>query len=881
MAYENVEFVYPNFCISPTTEVFCSIDPSNDVMRIKNDSGTLLASRALDTGVLGIKSLEYPGPRNTGVAYGLWGDNLPFFTLERNNAVQCTIREWRLNTTAAQLQLENTIVKTTAGSNYFDCYDMAIEHYHTTFASNTAIGTGKIQLTAYDNVEIGDKLLLGLSSDVTNLNASEWVEVTSVSGSWVYITSDGAPPTVYEYVNGDDITYSKAIWLFSEIGQNNDSTKGALYKLDINDGSVLEVENSGLYSVWNATSEWSAAAWSLDYDAIGFVKGNNVIYVDPNNNYYVTKSQTATNIDDDDATILPVYDLVFDTNSIYRLQKWITLRDDDGGKTTTIWTTYNYHRDTLVPYTLSISLSVNPDGVVLNNESIYLTAVVRDQFGVGLSSKTLFFSKTGDAGGEFTPIDGQVTTSSSGVATIQYTTDYYDPAGAFSDGEEIVISAKTTGGSTDLGITGYAGWIWGDASVSLWRKFTTDIEQITQKPTLSGTWPTEGSDLYSQVYLTQIIDKQEELSLTGFSKFQFPGGHWGPTGAPTDVARSVRQLEQVSDQVRLDQLPDDVENELPLIQDKQVEKELQFSQTYISRHLTSGHKDTTQINQFQFIEDAIPAFGSEKNPINTNIWIRLRPFGFDLDQSTLVFKVKEVSYVEDTGYIDVTALCSVAPFDAGGDLTGLDITYDPAQNFHYNAIVFVSIEVHDKAPTPNIILTDYWFKIIPDFKAPYIVNESPAREAEDVLLDTDISFDVLDVGVGVNIDSLEFYVNNRIKLPNTTTIPGGYHVSYNPPEDFFYGQTVEIIVKIKDASGYENALYDMWRFYCVGSTGPWIDRSSIYPKTCAAGVRRKQTNISVNVYAIDDTGVDRESLLIEIGGKERDVRITPIVYRLS
>jgi hypothetical protein len=881
MAYENVEFVYPNFCISPTTEVFCSIDHGNDVMQIKNDSGTLLAPRSLDTGVIEIKSLEYPGPRNTGVAYGLWGDNLPFFTLEHTSDSQCTIREWRLKTTAAQLQLENTIVKTTGGSNYFNCYDMAIEHYHTTFASNTAIGTGKIQLTAYDNIEVGDKLLLGLSSDPTNLNASEWVEVTSVSGSWVYLTASGVTPTVYEYINGDDITYSKAIWLFSEIGQNNDSTKGSLYKLDINDGSVVEVENSGLYSVWNATSEWSAAAWSLDYDALGFVKGNNVIYVDPNNNYYVTKSQTATNTDDDDATILPVYDLVFDTNSIYRLQKKITLRDDGGDKTTTDWTTYNYHRDTLVPYTLSISLSVDPDGIVLNNESIYLTAVVRDQFGVGLSSKTLFFSKTGDAGGEFTPIDGQVTTNSSGVATIQYTTDYYDPAGAFSDGEEIVISAKTTGGSTDLGITGYAGWIWDDVSVSLWRKFTTDIEQITQKPTLSGTWPTEGSDLYSQTYLTQIVDRQEELSLIGLSKFQFPGGHWRPTGAPVDVASSVRQLEQVSDQVKLDQLPDDVENELPLIQDKQVEKELQFSQTYISRHLTSGHKDTTQINQFQFIADAIPAFGSEKNPINTNIWIRLRPFGFDLDQITLVFKVKEVSYVEDTGYTDVTALCSVSLFDAGGGLDGLDITYDPAQNFHYNAVVFVSIEVYDQAPTPNIILTDYWFKIIPDFKAPHIVNESPAREAEDVLLDTNISFDVLDVGIGVNIDTLEFYVNNRIKLPNTTTISGGYHVSYNPPEEFFYGQTVEIIVKVKDASGYENVLYDMWRFYCVGSTGPWIDRSSIYPKTCAAGVHRKQTNISVNVYAIDDTGVDRESLLIEIGGKERDVRITPIVYRLS
>jgi hypothetical protein len=73
----------------------------------------------------------------------------------------------------------------------------------------------------------------------------------------------------------------------------------------------------------------------------------------------------------------------------------------------------------------------------------------------------------------------------------------------------------------------------------------------------------------------------------------------------------------------------------------------------------------------------------------------------------------------------------------------------------------------------------------------------------------------------------------------------------------------------------------MWRFYCIGSTGPWIDRSSIYPKTCSEGVSRKQTNIYVNMYAVDDTGLDRESILIEIGGKERNVTITPIIYRID
>ena len=701
-----------------------------------------------------------------------------------------------------------------------------------------------------------------------------------MSGGWVYIdsiTSSGTTAPIYEYADEDDITYSKYIYLFSDIGQNNDSTKGSLYKLDVKDGSIVEVQNSGLYGGVRAS------AWSLDYDAIGIIKGNNLLYVDPNNNYYVTKSQTATNVEDNDVTIIPVYDLIFDNNSIYRLQQKVTFRDNDGGKATTTWATYNYHQDTIVPYTLSIAPSIEPDGIVMNNGTITITVVVRDQFGVGLSAKDVYFTKTGDTGGVFDPIGGQVVTNSSGVATIEYQTDYYDPTGSDTDTEEVVIKAKTDGGSSYLGAagSGYSGWIWDEIEFVLWRKFTTSIENITQKPTLSGVWPTEGSDLYSQIYLEQLEDIEADIYLKGLSKFQFPGGHWILTGAPNDPTAAVIQLEEFESEGYLLQLDDEIENIIPLIQDKQAENDLQISQTYTSRHVLTQNKDSVQINQFKFIEDAIPPFWSEKNPVDTNIWIRLRPYGFSLDQSTLVFKVREVSFAGDTGYIDVTSLCAISTFDAGGGLLGLDITYNPAQDFHHQGMVFVDIEVYDQAPTPNIIITDYWFKIIPDYKAPYILNENPGREEEDVALNTNIEFDVLDAGVGVDITSLEFFVNNRIKTPTVSGISGGYHVSYDPSEDFFYGETVEITVKIRDASAYKNILYDMWRFYCIGSTGPWIDRSSIYPKSCSEGVYRKQTGIYVNMYAIDDTGLDRESILIEIGGKERNVTITPIIYRID
>ena len=873
MAYENVKFAYNNFCIAPTAGNFCSVDTTNvnALLRFKNSSGDDITSYTFNPNIsqgTEIKSLEYSGPK-TSLAVAQLGNELPFFTLEHNSSTQCTIRRWKLSTTNARLELDKTIVKSTAGSYYFDCYDMAIEYYHTEFDGATATGTGYITVDSVGKMEVGDKLLLGPSSDMDNQYAFEWVEITSINGSDVYITASGVVPPQNEYDNANPITYYKNIFLFSDIGQNNDSTKGSLYKIDPNDGSVLSVQDGGLYA------DVRSSAWSSAYQCVGMIKGSNLLYIDPNDNYEVKKSHALTNIEDDDATIIPIYDLIFDSTTIYRLQQKTTLRDDSGDKTTTDWTTYNYHRDTTSPYTKSISLAVDPDGIVINNDQVTITAVVRDQFGVGLLSQDVYFEKSGgDPNGNFDPnTPAMVTTNASGIATIIYDVGDYDISGT---NAEVNIKAKTDGAST---LTG-SQYVWDNVSLFLYSNFTTDLINITQKPTLSGPWPTEGSDLYTQIYMTQVSGMKNEFNVKQLSKFQFPGGAWEGISAPSSEATSVRQLLAQENELKLDQINDEFNNETSIFQNKELSNDLQLSQTYVSRHLTSGHKDDVDIDQFKFIEDAVPAFWSEKNPTNTNIWIRLRPFADSLDQNSLIFRVKEISYAGDTDYTDVASLCTVTPFDAGGGLQGLDILYDPSNDFHHNGIVYVSIEVYDNASIPNIILIDYWFKIIPDYKAPYIVNENPAREEEDVATNTNISFDILDAGVGVDINTLELHVNaRRIQTHSISAISGGYHISYNPSKDFNYGETVEITIKIRDASDYENMLYDMWRFYIAGSTGPWIDRGSFDPRNCAKGVYRKRTGISFNVYDINDTGVDQESMLVTIGGRERNVNIVPIIYR--
>ena len=865
MAYENVQFPCKNFCIFPIVGNFCSIDYDNSLMQVKNSSGDLIKIYNLDNSVNEIVSIEYVGPRDVGVSLSQLGECLPFFSLDRDDDVYF-IREWRLNASNSQLELYNTI----SGSvNDIDCYDMSVEYYSTEFADATVTGTGRIKIDDYSNISIGDQLLLGPSSDMDNQYAFEWAEVTTVSGEWVYITSEGVTPPHYEYDDGDKITYYKDIFLFSDNDQYGNTTKGSLYRIDSSDGSILNVEDSGIYSGVRAS------AWSSVYQCIGMVNGSNLLYIDPGNEYDVQKSHVLTNIESDYVTTIPVYDLIFDSNTIYRLQQKITLKDDDGDRSTTDWSPYyNYHQDTIAPYTSSISLSVDPDGVVLNDDQVTITAVVRDQYGVGLLSKLLYFTKTGgDMGGSFDPINGQVYTNASGIATIIYNTGDYDLGGTNS---EIDIKAKTDGSST---LTG-SSYVWDNVSLFLYSNFTINLINFTQKPTLSGVWPTYGSDLYNQIYMTQISGMESEFNVKQLNKFQFPGGPWSINSAPNDNTTVIRQLLDREDKLKLDQLVNPFEKVVYAFQDEGQSNDLQISQTYVSRHLSSGHQDDVDIDQFRFVEDAIPAFWSEKNSKDTDIWIRLRPFAYDLNGSTLIFRVREISYAGDTGYVNVTSSCVVTPFDAGGSLQGLDILYNPNNDFHHNAVVYVSIEVYDNAPVPNIILTDYWFRIIPDYTTPYITNEDPSREEEDVVVNTNISFDIIDVGVGVDIDTLEFYVNARkVNTYSVSNISGGYHVSYNPSNNFYYGENVEVTVKVKDASDNENMLYDMWRFYVIGSTGPWIDRGSFNPKNCSYGVYRKQTGIYFNVYSIDDTGVDRESILVTIGGKERQVVITPIIYR--
>jgi len=854
MAEENVRCAYRNFCFGSLNGSFHTIDATNSIARLlfKSSDGALIGnsytlSPSFAQGTQ-IDTLIYAGPRYLNATQ--IQDGLPFYTLYNG-----IISEWHLSRTTGDLLLYNSS-DDFSDNNYTS---MSVEYYFNSFAYNTTSGTGYIQVTTSGIIDVDDILLLGPSTDNDSLNHYEYVFVVAASGTNIYVqTLGGGTATVNEYLSGDKITLLRSLYLFS--------SDGYLDKRSIRDFSLIDSKYNVLYS------DVTASSWHSAYRAIALIKseGSNMFYVDPYDDYTLIKSHTLTTSKTDKVSKWSVLALDFDDLSIYRLQDGKTLSDDTGAFIDYTWSTYNYHQDTISVYTKSITTKTNFTAVLTNDyDVVTLKAIVRDQYGIGLNSKLVYFAKvSGDTGGYFTPLNGQSYTNASGIAEITYTTGYYAPTSTDEDSEEIIISVKTDGASN---LTG-SQYVWDKLYLKICKRFDGSL-YIDTIP----------SGISNIVYLDQPASSiDSSLYIDCLSKFSNPGGHWTSTSVPSSTFAIMDQLTSFDDSFYLAQIQSTYSGIIPVNQLSTISDEVTCSQTYVSRHVTTGHIATTTIDQFQFVEDAIPVFWSEKNSIGTDIWIRLRPYAFSLNQTSVVFKVKEISYEGDTGWIDVSNQCVITTFDAGGGLLGLDILYNPVDDFHYGSIVYVSISVYDNAPIPNIILTDYWFRVVPDFKAPYITNESPNREEESVDVNSNISFDIIDVGAGVDIDTMELYINNkRIYDITSSGISGGYHIEYLNIDGFYYGQTIELAIKAYDISDYTNVLYDTWRFYTSGSTGPWIDIDSFRPRNCSYGIPRKWAGISVNIYGVDDTGVAPNSIIVHIGGSERTVSIIPIILRIQ
>jgi hypothetical protein len=894
---ENIQIKWPNFCHGPQDGTMCTInqDVGTTLMRIKTTAGGFISDYTLSSNIISeLLHLEYVGPMNlTGVL-----DGLTFFTVEKISSSRVIIKRWETRPSSNQLNLKQQIIKYNTGDDYYDINSAAVEYYRRMFSDSIPAGSNYIKMNSASRLTSGMKLFLGPSTDADNIGATEYVIVDYISGGKVYLTTN----LLYDYYDEDSVCFYKNVYLYSNLGSGGGTSHGTIFKINAYTGNVDDSNTDKFYR--NIT----AARWSEDYSAVASVSSDNMLFVRPYNSYQNWKSMFMNTIDADNRNRFELYDVLFEGYKIYKLMHKMTLRDDDGNKTTHDWGSwYNYGQDTILPYSNSIQISTDKAYLIGPGDTTTFYIKVIDQFRVGLRDKTVNLDiASGDMSADFDPVNGQITTDINGEGSVDFTLD----PGAIYTGLT-VITCKVDG--SDPGATG-SQYVWN--SINIYSEVGDIDPPIETKLFQLKEVVSDNTNPIKQIPTELSID----IKMFGKTFFTNPGGNWenpghadfvhrylpgllvgeqdGPAGGFKTALPHITQVLDFESEYPVHQLGNfkTIHREQPVwsepyfsMYQKEESGEMTFSQLKVSTH-TYWQDGTaydylwthTELDQFVFVEDAIPKFWSGKNPKDTNIWIRLTPFAESLNALTLTYLVREVWSEGDTGYVDVSSQVSYQYFPAGGPPPlGVELTYNPAQDFHHNSVVYVQIHISDTAYIPNRISTSYWFMIVPDYKSPYLENLSPSREQSDVAIDSNISYDVKDDGTGVDIDGLEMTVNSRRVTPTTITRVNDnhYQVEYVSADNFYYGKRITVTVKVKDTSDNENWLNDRYSFYTVESDGVFF--TDFEPALCKKGLPRFH---DVSFVALGVGGnVDKETLRLQV--HDYDVTdesiIVPVIYRIS
>lgn len=390
MAYENITLRKQNVVM--VDGYFYMIDEEQDSLIVKTDDGTQSYSYPLDTTITNeVVSLEHDG-------YNFW-------SLENPAGTNVIIRRWYIDNYV--LKIRDTFTMTGGGSHSYDSDAFTIEHYHVEFSGNEAAGQSNLSITDGSKLSSGYTVVLGPN---TNGEIEEF-SVNSAGADFVIINGT----TSYAYETGDPITFYKNIWLFNNY-DGVDDTNGALYKISAYTGSVISKTAGGAYKdIKSCTFYDMSDVFGAGSDSIAYVKTSNMIFLDPDDLTTSFGSMTMDNVEDDQSTVIDIYDLTIWESNIYRLQLKATYY---GTTYTFTGGSYNYQLSTTDSFITSISLRADPAIIPANGvNTSSITAVVKDQFNLPIASKLVYFTDD-DPDGYIT--GSPANTNANGVATVTY-----------------------------------------------------------------------------------------------------------------------------------------------------------------------------------------------------------------------------------------------------------------------------------------------------------------------------------------------------------------------------------------------------------------------------------------------------------------------------
>jgi hypothetical protein len=283
----------------------------------------------------------------------------------------------------------------------------SIEHYHTAFTFDEAVGQSELSISDTSNMETGETLVLGPNSS----GQLEEVTIQSVGPATVTITST----TGYAYSVGDPISFYKNIWIFNNY-HGTTADYGALYKVDAYDNTISGTNSGGAYHGVGAATFFDVSdVFGAGAEAICYIKGTNMLFMNPNDVDNSYGSMVLDNVEDDQATTIGIYDVAIEGSNVYRLQEKATYY---GTTYNYIEGPYNYQLSTLNTFITSIALQSEPAILPANGtNNAAITAVVKDQFNLPVVAKPVAFTDDDTTGYIITT---PVSTNAQGVAETLY-----------------------------------------------------------------------------------------------------------------------------------------------------------------------------------------------------------------------------------------------------------------------------------------------------------------------------------------------------------------------------------------------------------------------------------------------------------------------------
>jgi hypothetical protein len=293
-------------------------------------------------------------------------------------------------------------------------------------------------------------------------------------------------------------------------------------------------------------------------------------------------------------------------------------------------------------------------------------------------------------------------------------------------------------------------------------------------------------------------------------------------------------------------------------------------------------QNIVNITQFNFVELIFPPCNSIKNAVDSNILWRVRDTGFTYDKESLIFKVNGIEVQDDPEFsvIDIT--------------NGIQIFYDPPVNFDFESAVTILFDIDDTAvPANHVSVSCVWYTV-PDVRPPFFRNVSPVCDSTDVDSLAPVYFDVLDLGEGVDPDSIRVSIEgitvcsgvvlDPITTQDFVTVSGipqgavatGYHVTYTHPDDpWRYGSNVSMTFEARDLSDQQNRALFICCFQVEDSAAPVFVNPS--PEPCDSFIDNR-TGLYFEVYGVEH-GVDISTLEVRVDNTLRKVFVRPRILR--